>query len=78
MNIFFRDKQEQTEKVTVITDVSVKKLKQVYCRYMFDAGLLTGKISEKEIVKLYMDPELRFVLQRNAMDKYLAVLTGER
>ncbi len=78
LNIFFRDKQDQTEKVAAITDVSVKKLKQVYCWYMFDAGLLTVKISEKEIVKLYIDPDLRFVFQRNAMDKYLAVLTGEK
>jgi hypothetical protein len=42
LNIFFKDKQNQNEKVALITDVSIKKLKQVYCKYMFEAGLLTG------------------------------------
>lgn len=78
LNIFFKDKQDQNEKVAAITDTSVKKLKQVYCKYMFEAGLLTGKISEKRINKPYIDPDLRFALQRNAMDRYLAAITGER
>ena len=78
LNIFFKDKSDQNEKVAAITETSIKKLKQVYSKYMFEAGLLTGKINEKEIVKPYIDPDLRYALQRNAMDKYLAVLAGER
>ena len=78
LNVFFKDKQNQNEKVAAITDTSVKKLKQVYCKYMFEAGLLTGKISEKEICKPYIDPDLKYALQRNAMDKYLVAITGER
>lgn len=75
-NIFFKDKQDQNEKVALITDASVKKLKQVYSKYMFEAGLLTGKISEKQVAKPYIDPDFRLALQRNTMDKYLAALTG--
>lgn len=78
LNIFFKDKQDQNEKVAAITDASIKKLKQVYCKYMFEAGLLTGKVSEKKINKPYIDPDLRFTLQRNAMDRYLVAITGER
>ena len=78
LNIFFKDKKDQNEKVAAITDTSVKKLKQVYCKYMFEAGLLTGKVTEKQVAKPYIDPDLRFALQRNAMDKYLAALTGEK
>ena len=78
LNIFFKDKKDQNEKVAAITDTSVKKLKQVYCKYMFEAGLLTGKVTEKQLSKPYIDPDLRFALQRNAMDKYLAALTGEK
>lgn len=78
LNIFFKDKKDQNEKVSAITDTSVKKLKQVYCKYMFEAGLLTGKVTEKQVAKPYIDPDLRFALQRNAMDKYLAALTGEK
>ena len=78
LNIFFKDKQDQNEKVAAITDTSIKKLKQVYCKYMFEAGLLAGKITEKLIHKPYIDPDLRFALQRNAMDKYLVAITGEK
>lgn len=78
LNIFFKDKKDQNEKVAAITDTSVKKLKQVYCKYMFEAGLLTGRVTEKQVSKPYIDPDLRFALQRNAMDKYLAALTGEK
>lgn len=78
LNIFFKNKQDQNEKVAAITDTSIKKLKQVYCKYMFEAGLLTGKISEKIISKPYIDPDLRFALQRYAMDIYLVAITGER
>ena len=78
LNIFFKDKKDQNEKVAAITDTSVKKLKQVYCKYMFEAGLLTGKVTEKQVSKPYIAPDLRFTLQRNAMDKYLTVLTGEK
>ena len=78
LNIFFKDKQEQNEKVAAITDTSIKKLKQVYCKYMFEAGLLTGKTNQKIIAKPYVDPDLKFALKQNAMEKYLAALTGER
>lgn len=77
LNVFFKDKQEQNKKVAAITDISIKKLKQVYCKYMFEAGLLTGKISEKHINKPFIDSELRYTLESNAMDKYLMALTGE-
>lgn len=78
LNIFFKDKQNQNDKVAAITDISVKKLKQVYCRYMLEAGLLTGSITDKNINKPFIDADFRFALQRNAMDKYLAALTGEK
>ena len=78
LNIFFKNKQDQNEKVATITDTSIKKLKQVYSKYMFEAGLLTGKTTEKIIVKPYIDPDLRYALKQNAMERYLAALTGER
>ena len=78
LNIFFKNKQDQNEKVAKITDTSIKKLKQVYSKYMFEAGLLTGKTTEKIIVKPYIDPDLKYALKQNAMEKYLAALTGER
>ena len=78
LNVFFKDKADQNAKVAAITDVTVKKLQRVYCRHMIDAGLLAEKNSERWITKPYIDPDLRATVQRNAMDKYLAVLTGEK
>ena len=77
-NIFFKDKKDQNERVAAFTEPSIKKLKQVYSKYMFEAGLLTGTIFEKQICKPYIDPDLRFGLQRNSMDRFLAVLTGDQ
>ena len=44
---------------------------------MFEAGLLTGTVSEKQVAKPYIDPRLRLALQENAMERYLAGLTGQ-
>ena len=77
LNIFFKDKQDQNEKVASISEASIKKLKQVYCKYMMEAGLLSGKPTERIIEKPYIEPELAYALQRNAMERYLAVLTGK-
>lgn len=77
LNVFFKDKREQSERAAVFTEASIKKLKQVYCKYMFEAGLLTGTVSEKQVAKPYIDPRLRSALQENAMERYLAGLTGQ-
>ncbi len=78
LNIFFKDKQSQNDKVAAITDTSIKKLKQVYCKYMFEAGLLTGTTSERKISKPYIDQGLKEALLGNGMEKYLVVFTGEK
>lgn len=78
LNIFFKDKQDQSEKVAGMSDSSIKKLKQVYTKYMLEVGLLSGKVTERKVEKVYMDPDLKYALQRNAMDNYVAAITGER
>ncbi len=78
LNIFFKNKQDQSEKVAGMSDTSIKKLKQTYCKYMFECGLLAGKPTEKMISRPFIDQELRYELQSNAMEKYLFALTGEK
>ena len=78
LNIFFKDKQDQNDKVAAITEGSIKKLKQVYSRYMIEAGLLSDSSKERTIIRAYIDPDLAYALNKNAMNMYLAVLTGER
>lgn len=78
LNIFFKNKQDQSEKVAGMSEASIKKLKQTYCKYMLECGLLAGKPTEKIVSKPYVDQELRYELQRNAMENYLFALTGEK
>lgn len=78
LNIFFKNKKDQSDKVAGMSEASIKKLKQTYCKYMLECGLLTGKPTEKIIAKPYVDQELRYELQRNAMENYLLALTGEK
>ena len=77
LNVFFKNKQDQSEKVAGMSDASIKKLKQTYCKYMFETGLLTGKVTERKIVRPYIEQELRDELQKNGMGQYLAALTGK-
>lgn len=77
LNVFFKNKQDQSEKVAGMSDASIKKLKQTYCKYMFETGLLTGKVTERKVVRPYIEQELRDELQKNAMGQYLAALTGK-
>ncbi len=78
LNVFFKDKQGQNEKVAEFSEASVKKLKQVYCKFMFDAGLLNGTVADKKIKKPFIEQEMRSLLLNNSMGKYLAALTGEK
>ena len=77
LNIFFKNKQEQSDKVAGMSEASIKKLKQTYCKYMFETGLLTGKVTERRIVKPYIEQEIRNELQNNSIGQYLAALTGQ-
>lgn len=76
-NIFFQDKRAQSEKVSGFSDATMKKLRQVFTKYMLEAGILSGKPSEKVIVHPYIDSEVREILLRNGMEQYYKSLTGE-
>lgn len=76
-NIFILNKKEQSEKVKGFSDATLKKIRQVFTKYMLEAGLLTGKPSERLISLPYIDQEVKEILLRNSMDKYLYALTGE-
>lgn len=79
LNMFFNRKIEQSDIVAGWSDTAIKKLKQTYCKYMQEAGLLQAPVkNERKIIKPYVDVELRNILLTNSMEKYLYVLTGER
>ena len=76
-NIFIQGKRDQSEKVAGFSDATIKKIRQVFTKYMFEAGLLTGKPSERRIAHPYIDPEITDILKRYHMEKYVYALTGE-
>ena len=79
INIFFKNKIDQSDVIAGWTDATIKKLKQTYTKFLIDAGLVTTiSTSEKRINKPYIDPELRNILMNNKMELYLYALTGER
>ena len=55
--IFFARKKEQSERVAAWHDYTFYKLKQVYLRLLFEAGLMKNKKS-REIVKPLLDGSL--------------------
>ena len=77
LNIFIQNKREQSEKVESFSDATVKKLKQVYTKYMLEVGLISGKPSERIIAHPYIDTDVRMILMNNHMEQYLYALTGE-
>lgn len=81
LNIFFRNKQEQSDICAKWTDKGIKKLKQTFQKYMLEAMLLRnieGTKTEKTVVKPYIEQELRQEIINNGMEKYLYALTGEK
>lgn len=81
LNVFFRNKQEQSDICAKWTDKGIKKLKQTFQKYMLEAMLLRnieGTKTEKAIVKPYIEQDLRQELINNGMEKYLYALTGEK
>ncbi|MDK2828002.1 MAG: hypothetical protein PWP67_802 [Clostridium butyricum] len=77
-NVFFTNKSKQSKKVSGWSDSAIAKIKQTYGRYLFEAGLIEGTKRNKKICRVYMDQDLRDILIRNNMEKYLIAITGER
>lgn len=77
-NIFFKNKAAQSSKVAGWSEAGIKKIKQSYGRYMFEAGLTEGTKSNKKVHKVFVDQDIRNMLMDNGMEKYLYAVTGER
>ncbi|OFD57545.1 MULTISPECIES: DUF1819 family protein [Bacillus cereus group] len=58
LNLFFMTKAEQNEKVEKWTELTVNKLKQVYIKLLYEAGLLRDKKSG-ELSSLLFDEDIK-------------------
>ena len=79
LNIFFSSKAEQSDLIAGWTEATIKKLKGTYTKFLLEAGLLRKEGGRtKKIVRPFIDQELRQVLLKESMARYLYALTGEQ
>lgn len=74
---FFSQKRQQSEAVNEWTDGTFKKLKQVYIRILFEAGLLKSKTGEREMVRPLAAFDVQEHWRRIGEQKFISVLTGD-
>ena len=74
-NLFFDRKKEQSERVGSWADSTFYKLKQVYNRILFEAGLI--KINkDRKIVKPFLEQSLIDHLKRRDEEIFIKILLG--
>ncbi|OOE12498.1 DUF1819 family protein [Fictibacillus arsenicus] len=73
LNIFFITKAEQNEKMSKWTDLTINKLKQVYIKLLFEAGLLRDKRSG-ELNRLLIDEDIKRHLIKIGDTAYLRAM----
>ena len=79
LNIFFSSKADQSDLIAGWTEATIKKLKGTYAKILAEAGLLRIKgRNDREILRVYVDPELRQVLLSEGMSAYYFAMTGEQ
>lgn len=75
--IFFNNKIEQSSKVAGWHDYTLQKLAQVYCKILFESGLLSD-VRKKVITPPTIDEDLREHLSKNGDEGIIAAITGGR
>ena len=77
INIFFKNKQLQDEKVAKWTDATLNRLGKTYKTLLFEAGM-TDKGTPRIILKPILDPVMEHWLLDNDMEPIAKALTGVR
>ena len=78
VRVFFKDKQQQNEKVAGWTDATLKRLGSCYRTMLFEAGLIKKGRNTRKILRPVLDPEFVQWLKQNNMGAYVKALTGVR
>lgn len=73
MNIFFITKAEQNEKMSKWTELTINKLKQVFIKLLYEAGLLRNKKSG-ELSRLLIDEDVKRHLTKIGDSAYLRAM----
>lgn len=78
LRIFFKDKQQQNEKVTKWTEATIKKLMVTYKSMLFEAGVTNKAKDIREIYKPLPDPVMESWMKDQGMMYQLKAIMGVR
>lgn len=78
VRIFFKNKQEQDDKVAGWTEATTKRLGACYKTMLFEAGMTDKGKKTRKILKPILDPIMERWLLDHDMDYYIKALTGVR
>lgn len=78
LNIFFKDKQLQSEKVSGWTDATFARLGKNYKTFLFEAGMTDKGKDARKIFKPILEPDMERWLVENDMEQIVKALSGVR
>ena len=78
LRIFFKDKQQQNDKVAKWTEATIKKLMVTYKSMLFEAGVTNKAKDIREIYKPLPDPAMEGWMKEQGMMYQLKAIMGER
>ncbi len=76
VRVFFKNKQQQNEKVAGWTDATLVRLGRCYKTMLYEARVIDKSKTVRTILKPIFDPELSRWLEQNNMAIYEKALTG--
>lgn len=78
LRIFFKDKQQQNDKVAKWTEATIKKLMVTYKSMLFEAGVTNKAKDIREIYKPLPDPAMKGWMKEQGMMYQLKAIMGVR
>ena len=78
LRIFFKDKQQQSEKAAAWTEATIKKLMVSYKSMLYEAGVTNKAKNVREIYKPLPDPAMERWMQDQGLTYQLKAITGVR
>lgn len=78
VNIFFKNKQQQDEKIAGWTDVTLTRLGRCYKTMLYEAGMIDKAKEERRILKPILDSKIQQWLEEHDLVVYINALTGVR
>lgn len=76
VNVFFNNKETQSESVAKLTETTKKKLRGIYFNFMTDANLLMVSDKDKKITPPLLDIALERYLEASGDEVIVKALTG--